>query len=116
MAAYTLDKLSGSTDGKGIKVAATSTPGTTIHTGPSGTTDFHMPVLYAWNTDSSARLLTIEWGGTTDPDNTIEFDIPAGGYVFLMEKVPIQNSLLVRGFAAAANVIIIYGHVIKVDN
>ncbi len=40
MATFSKTKLSGSTDGKQIKVVATSTPGTTIHTGVSGTTDY----------------------------------------------------------------------------
>ena len=34
MATFTKLKLSGSTDGKAIKVAATATAGTTIHTAP----------------------------------------------------------------------------------
>ncbi len=38
MATYSKVLLSGSTNGKQIKVAATATPGTTIHTAVTGTT------------------------------------------------------------------------------
>ena len=39
MATAVKRKLSGSTDGMGIKIAATSTPGTAIHTASSETMD-----------------------------------------------------------------------------
>ena len=40
MATFSKIPLSGSTNGKGILVAATATLGTTIHTAGSGTTNF----------------------------------------------------------------------------
>ena len=39
MATFTKKKLSGSTDGKPIAVAATATPGTLIHTAVTGTVE-----------------------------------------------------------------------------
>ena len=39
MATYSKQLLSGGTNGKNIKVAATATAGTTIHTAVAGTTD-----------------------------------------------------------------------------
>ena len=62
--------LSGSTNGRGIKVVATSSAGTTIHTAHSTSEDEIW--LYAQNTDSTDRKLTIEYGGTTSPDDLIE--------------------------------------------
>ena len=72
MATYSKQYLSGGTgDGRGIKVVATTTPGTTIHTAHATAMDeIH---LWAWNSDSVDRLLTIEFGDTTDPDDLIEF-------------------------------------------
>jgi hypothetical protein len=108
LATYTKVKLSGSTDGKNIKVAATSTPGTTIHTAHATALDELF--LYAANADTVARKLTIEWGGTTSPDDTIEITIqPESGPVLVIPGWLITNSLVVRGFAAAANVILING-------
>ena len=52
MATYSKQLLSGGTNGKNIKVAATATAGTTIHTANAGTTDIDEIWLYACNTDS----------------------------------------------------------------
>ena len=69
-------KLSGSTNGKMIKVVATATPGTTIHTATSTSGEMDEITLYAVNSDTSAIKLTVEFGGTTSPDDTIELTIP----------------------------------------
>lgn len=116
MASYSKVLLSGSTQGKGVKVAATSIgSGTTIHTAVSGTSSIDFITLYAQNTDTQSRKLTIGWGGTTDPDDLIEVTIPAeSGLVPVAIKLPLQNSLIVKAAAAAANVIIIFGEVSRV--
>ncbi len=51
-------KLSGSTDGKQIKVAAASSPGTTIHTADPTALDEIW--IYAVNSSGSSVKLTIE--------------------------------------------------------
>lgn len=109
-------KLSGSTDGRGIKVVATATPGTTIHTAQSGTTvgQFDEIWLYAVNSDTTDRKLTIEFGGTTSPDDTIEFTVPAESGLFLIiPGLILQNGAIVKAFAATANVVLIFGYVNK---
>jgi len=107
--------LSGSTDGKAIKVAATGTPGTTIHTGPTTTAHLHEVWLYAQNTDSTDRKLTIEWGGTSSPDDLIEFTVKAENGLYLIVPGLIlkgnATALVVRAFAATTNVITISGYV-----
>lgn len=112
MATYTKNKLSGSTNGKAIKVAATATLGTTIHTARDGTSKWDEVWLYAFNSHSADVALTIEWGGVTDPDNITEVTVPYQQGLFLV--VPgllIQNSLVITAFAATANVITISGFV-----
>ena len=115
MATFTKNHLSGSTDGKQIKVAATATAGTTIHTGPTNTAHFHEVWLYAVNSDTTARKLTIEWGGTSSPDDLIEVTIAAeSGLVLIIPGLVLQGNataLVVRAFAATANVINISGYV-----
>ncbi len=111
---FNKNKLSGSTDGRMIKVAATGTPGTTIHTAVSGTTANTWDEIWLWavNSDTSARKLTIEYGGTTSPDDTIELTIPAESGLFLV--VPgliLDNGSVVKAFAASANVVMIAGYV-----
>lgn len=107
-------KLSGSTDGRGIKVVATATPGTTIHTAVSGTTagTFDEIWLYAYNSDSAPRLLTIEFGGTTSPDDTIKITLLSQqGLILIIPGLILQNGSVVKAFADSANVVTIQGFV-----
>ncbi len=106
-------KLSGSTDGKMVKVAATATLGTTIHTAHA--TDLDELWLYAVNSDTSARKLTIEFGGATSPDCLIEVTIPAeSGLVVVVPGLLLTNSLAVTAFCASANVVMIGGFVNRI--
>ena len=84
MATYSKQLLSGGTNGKNIKVAATATAGTTIHTAIAGTTDI---------------TLTAE-----------------AGWVLVCPGLLLQNGLVVKAFAAAANVVNINGFVNRIDN
>jgi hypothetical protein len=67
MATFSRLLLSGSTNGRNIPVAATSTPGTAIHTAVSGTSSFDEVYLWAANVTATTATLTVEWGGVTDP-------------------------------------------------
>lgn len=109
-------KLSGSTDGRLIKVAATGSPGTTIHTAQSGTTAglFDKVFLQAVNTSAAPVLLTVQWGNTTAPDDSIPITIPANsGLVWVVEGLILQNGAVVRAFAATTNVINVGGYVLQ---
>ena len=116
MASFAAELLSGSTDGKGIKITTTSGTGTLIHTAQSGSVDPDMDLLtlYATNQDSQTRTVTLQWGGTTSPDNEISISIPSkSGLYLLCEDMPIRNSLVVRANCDAANVVMIYGGPVK---
>jgi hypothetical protein len=113
MATYTKKLLSGSTNGKQIKVTAT-TNGTaiTVHTAVAGTASFDEIWLYAYNEDTVARQITILFGGVTEPDNAIRAQVlPKQGRLILMDGVLLQNSLVVKAYADAANVINLDGFV-----
>jgi hypothetical protein len=115
MATYSKQLLSGGTNGKNVKVVATATAGTTIHTAVSGTSDMDEVWLYACNTDSTDRKLTLEFGGTTSPDDLVEVTIGAeAGWVLVCPGMLLQNSLVVKAFAAAANVVVINGYVNRI--
>lgn len=115
MATYSKQLLSGGTNGKNIKVAATASAGTTIHTAIAGTSDMDEIWLYACNTDSSDRKLTIEYGGTTSPDDLSEITIGAeAGWVLIVPGMLLQNGLVVKAFAASANVVNINGYVNRI--
>ena len=113
MATYSRVLLSGSTSGRLIKVVATGTPGTTIHTAHATAHDeVH---LWAVNSDTSDRKLTIEFGGTTSPDDLIEFTVPAeDGLYAIVPGIGLTGSVVVRAFAATANVVLIGGYVNRI--
>lgn len=115
MATFTKTILSGSTDGKAIKVAATATAGTLIHTGPTNTAQLHEVWLYAVNTSTSAVKLTIEYGDATAPDNNIEVTIQGeAGLTLVVPGLLLKGNataLTVRAFAGTTNVISIHGYV-----
>lgn len=112
MATFTKNKLSGSTNGKAIKVTATATTGTTIHTAVSGTSAWDEVWVYATNNDASAVNLTLEWGTTTAADGNIQLSIPAkSGLTLVLPGLILQNSLVLTAFAGTANVILITGYV-----
>lgn len=117
MSTFTKEALSGSTHGRGIKVAATSTPGTTIHTGPSGTDSSNEDVvtLFAYNSDTAPIVLTIEFGGTTSPDDNIVMSIPVKtGLTLVLDGLIVRNSNVIKAFAATANKVVIFGYVNRI--
>jgi hypothetical protein len=118
MATFSKIALSGSTDGRMIKVVQTATAGTTLHTGSATATTFDEIWLYAVNSSASAVKLTIEWGGVSSPDDLIELSIAAeSGLVLVSPGLVIKGNatpLLVRAFAATANVINIAGYVNRI--
>ena len=118
MATFSKTILSGSTDGKGILVAATATAGTTIHTGSSTATTLDEIWLYAVNTSASDVKLTVEWGGTTAPNDHIEYTVKAENGLYLIVAGGLikgnATPLVVRAFAGTANVIAIHGYVNRI--
>lgn len=112
---FTKDKLSGSTNGKGVKVVATATAWTLLHTAVSGTTSFDEVYLYAYNGHTADVVLTIEWWEATVPDGNIVVTIPfkSGRYLVVDGRL-INNALVVRAFASVANVIVVDGFVNKI--
>jgi len=114
MATIVKRKLSGSTDGKPIKVVQTATAGDTIHTAVAGTTagTFDEIWLYAYNGHTAPVVLTLEFGGVTVPDQNIVLTIAAkSGLVLVVPGLILQNGMVVKAFAATANVITISGFV-----
>ena len=109
---FTKALLSGSTNGKGIKVVAIATAGTVIHTATSSTTAFDEIWLYAYNGHTADVVLTIEWGEATVPDGNDIITIPyKSGRFLVIDGRLLNNSLVVRAFASVANVIVIDGFV-----
>ena len=104
--------------GLAIKVAATETAGTAIHTASDTATTIDEIWLYAVNTSASSVKLTIEWGEATAPDGNIEVTVqPEAGLVAVIPGFLLQGNAspkVVRAFAATANVITIHGFVNRI--
>lgn len=118
MASYSRLLLSGSTDGQPIKVAATGTPGTTLHTAITGSTGFDEVYLWVTNTDSSPVNLSLEWGGTTDPDNLAckAVAVPANSApIPVMTGQVLNNAKVVKAFASSANKLLFTGYVNRIS-
>jgi hypothetical protein len=113
--------LSGSTNGLGIPVIQTATPGTLIHTAVTGTAAFDELWIWAYNTTSSNIIVTLEWGDAVTTHNILTSISPSqyppqqlvgvmgGGGSFLL-----QNGLTLKAFAPGAGVTI-YGFVNRIS-
>jgi hypothetical protein len=113
MSTFTKVKLSGGTDGRNIKVAATATPGTLIHTAHASALDELW--LWAVNSDASSRKLTLEFGGVSTPDDLIEQTIPPeSGLVLIVPGLLLTNALVLRAFAASGNLVLVNGYVNRI--
>ena len=111
MATFSKLPLSHNTNGKNIKVTQTATAGDDIHTAVAGTSNWDEVWLYACNTDSSDRKLTIEWGGVATPDDLTEVTVEAeSGWTLIVPGLLIQNGLVIQAFCAAAKVVMVNGY------
>lgn len=121
MANSVTDKLilSASTDGKGIKIAATATAGTLVHTWPTNTATYHEVYLYAYNSSTTVNQdVTVEFGDATAPDSNIRTNVTIGSWLNLIVPWLLLKGnatpLTVKVFSTTANVTIItwYYHLI----
>lgn len=118
MATFSAILPSGSTSGRPIKVAATATAGTLIHTAVSGAVSYDE--VYAWvvNTSTSAVTLTIELGGVTDPDDLFPkaVVIPASSPpIPILTGQRLNGGVAIRAFASSANVLLITANINRIQ-
>ncbi len=119
MATYSKLILSGSTGGLPVLVTATASTGTTIHaTGTSSTTldEIH---LFAYNSDTVAIVLTIQYGGTTSPDQDIKISVPArSGLTYIVPGLILAGTgsaaRTVYAFAGTGSKITVSGYVNRI--
>ena len=113
MATAVKRKLSESTNGLGILIDDTATPGKLIHTAIAGTTDgtYDEVHLYATNIHTADVLVTVEIGGATAGDIfrvTVPYD---SGEIKILDGHILQNQKAINIFAATDSVISILGWV-----
>ncbi len=111
--------FSASTQGQGIKIVATVSAGTLVHTTGTSATIIDEVWLYLFNSDTVDRTATIEFGGATAPDQNIVLTVPfKGGLILAVPGLILLGSgaasLTVKVFAAAANVVTASGYINRV--
>ena len=120
MATFSKLKLSQSTSGRGIKVAATATAGTALHTAVAGASDIDEIWIYTINNSALDVMLTLEWGGTTAVDDIIVTPIKSySGLVLVAPGLILNGGLGLAAFVglpgvATANVVTIFGYVNRI--
>jgi len=68
--------------------------------------------LYAVNSSGVSVKVTVEFGGVTSPNDLVEYTVPAeDGLHLLVPGLILQNGVVVRAFAATANVVVVHGFV-----
>ena len=126
MATYSKVALTGSTtptastQGKAVKVAATSSTGTAIHATGTSSSIIDEVWLYAYNSATGPVTLTVQFGGTTAVDNDIKIDIPStSGLTLVVPGLILTGtgaaSNIVYAYAGTANVITISGYVNRIS-
>lgn len=116
MAVYSGAVLSGSTNGRPIPIAATATPGTTLHV--VGANGFEELFIWVSNVTAVAAALTLEFGGTGDPaDHLVKgYSIPANsGPMPIAVGQRLSGGVTVRAFSGTASALNATGYVNKVQ-
>lgn len=111
MATYDKVVLSGSTNGRQIKVVSTSSPGTTIHATGTSSSIVDEVWLYAVNTHTADVLVTVQYGGTTSPDDSMQITVPSRSGLYML--IP---GLVLTGTGSAANTVLAFASVANVVN
>jgi hypothetical protein len=120
MATFTKVPFSAQTDGQPIKVVATASTGTTIHTTGTSATAYDEIWLYAYNSSTGPILLTVQYGGTATPDDDIKISIPSqSGLTLVVPGLILAGTgsagNTVAAYAGTANVITVSGYVNRIS-
>lgn len=103
MSTFSKVLLSGSSYGQPILVTATSSTGTTIHATGTSASVIDEVHLFAYNSDTTAITLTIQFGGTSSPTNDVKLSIPAtSGLTYVIPGI------CLTGTGAAASTVYAY--------
>ena len=117
---FTALTLSAATSGVPIKIAATATPGTTIHTATSADSPDGCDEVYLWagSTSTSAINATLHIvGPTVNDSHTINFRVPAAynGPIAILAGHRVLDGIVITATAATAERINIWGNVNRIS-
>lgn len=116
MAFTTKRLLSESTSGRGILITATATAGTTIHTAVATADGIDEVWLWAYNGHTANLDLTLEMGGTTDPDDHIQYTVPFDdGAHLVCPGLAMAGGLSIAGFTGTTgSQVTVFGYVNRI--
>lgn len=115
MAEFSRVMLSGSTQGRPIKISQTASAGNTIHTTGTSASIIDEVTMFGANTDANDPVdVHVQFGGTTSPDDERIVTLPPlSGAVLLVAGDPLTGTgaagNVVRVYASAANVVTVTG-------
>ena len=116
MAIITKRFLSASSGGRGVSVTGTTATGSVIHTSVTGTTSFDEVWVWAVNTATAAKKLTVEWARSTGQvGQAVEFSVPPeDGPYLIIPGWPLNTGRQARAYAATASVVTCHGYVNRI--
>lgn len=119
MATITRRILSGSTYGAPIEVLATTSPGTTIHAGPTATSNIDEVYGWIYNTATAPRTVVVEFSGTASANHIWMTIRPQDGpYAIMPGLLLVGNGLATpvttRAYATATGCLNISGYVNRI--
>lgn len=120
MATFNKELLSESINGKAIKVTATAigTSPTLIHTASNNPNVLDEVWIYAQNNHTSDLAVRLGFGGTTDPDDIIEYTVKTKGGLYLIVPGLILKGnatpLTIRAACATADKISLSGYINRI--
>ena len=116
---YTATTLSAATSGQLIKITATATPGTTIHTATTFDAPEGVDEVYLWagSTSASNVNLTLQVTGQGLEDRSINMQIPPAysGPLPVLAGHRVCDGVVVTATASVADRIVVWGHVNRIS-
>ncbi|MBL1178224.1 hypothetical protein [Pantanalinema sp. GBBB05] len=100
--------LSESTNGRGIAINVTTSPGALIHTASSTAGVIDYPELLVANNHTALVMLYLLWGGTSASDLiTVPIEFQDGLKRVTLPQ-PVFNGVAIRAYASVANVLNVF--------
>jgi len=115
MGTPSLKAPSAATDLRPIHVTATTSPGTTLHTSVTGTTDFDVVKIIATNNDTADRTLYLQLGGTSSSDLR-KVGLAPGIPTTVVDCEHFHNGTIIKAYASVTDVISCKVSVVLDDN
>ena len=110
--------ISGSSNGRGIKITGTGTgDANTIHTATSTSGVIDEVWLYCYNSGGLEYVLSLCYGGTTDPDDIVKYTIPhQSGDILVLSGECFNGGVVIKAYAEEANYLVVKGFVNRITN